>query len=219
MLALRSLAAATPEALKSVYRNVKPTYLPDDARLLRRHVALDLIKRRRRRSPRHADDRIEHARLYMGGLLSMPHEGYGQIAFAHGIEPRSPFSDRRMIEFGIRMPRSAKVCNGWYKLLARRSLAGILPEEVRWRRDVTMHPGGEFRRHFAEQLARDAPGVWNLHTIGDRMDRWVDRESLDHAWREFEREPDGLKVGPLLTLAANAHWLGSHGRAELAMEA
>jgi asparagine synthase (glutamine-hydrolysing) len=219
MLLMRSLAAAAPESAKRIYRSMRAPYLPADARLLHRRLALDLVAKRRGGKPRPGDDRLEHARLYIGGLLPLAHEGYGQIAFAHGIEPRSPFSDRRMIEFAIRLPREAKLCNGWYKLLARKGMAGILPEEVRWRRDLTMHPGGEFRSRFAAELARRAPDVWNPHVIGDRMNRWVDRESLCRAWREFESDPDPLMAWPLLTLAANAQWLGSRDRARLATEA
>lgn len=216
---MRTLAAAAPEAIKRIYRRARPVHLPEDALLLHRDVALGLVARRRVRRSRARDDRVEHARLYTTGLISAAHEGYAQVAFAHGIEPRSPYSDRRMIEFGIRMPRAAKLCNGWYKRLAREALAGVLPDEVRWRRDVTMHPGGEFRRRFAQELARIAPAVWNRRTIEDRMNRWIDAESLGRAWRDFDANPSALKAGPLLTLVASAQWLGDPSRAFLSTEA
>jgi asparagine synthase (glutamine-hydrolysing) len=218
-LAMRTLAVAAPEALKRIYRRMRPPGMTADARLLHPRLAEDLYARRGKRRPRSGDDRVEHAQLFVGGLLPFAHEGYSEIAFAHGIEPRSPFSDRRMIEFGIRLPRFAKLCSGWYKGLARRSMAGVLPEEVRWRRDLTMHPGGEFRTRLAAELASRAPDVWSPRFIGARMDRWLDRESLDRMWREFEASADPLTAWHLLALAANAQWLGSPERAGFATEA
>ena len=209
LLAARTLAAAAPPPVRALYRRVRPTYLSSDARLLRRDLALGLVAKWRVRERRSDDDRLEHAKLFTSGLLSMPHEGYGQIALANGIEPRSPFSDRRMIELAIRMPREAKLCLGWYKLLLRKAMAGILPEEVRWRRDLTMHPGGQFRDRFAAELARRAPQVWNRHVIEDRMNRWVDPAGLARAWRTYEKAPEPMAAMDLLTLVVNAHWLGS----------
>jgi asparagine synthase (glutamine-hydrolysing) len=207
MLALRSAAAATPKPLRALYRKIKGTPLPNDAQLLRREIALDLVQRRRRREPALVDDRAAHAALFTTGLLSMPHEGYGQIALARGIEPRSPFSDRRMIEFAVRLPREAKITSGWFKRLAREALGGILPEPVRWRRDATMHPGWQFRSRLARELAQGAQGVWNRREVGDRMKRWVDRGSLERAWSEWQGR--GAWSQELITLVAYAQWLDS----------
>jgi hypothetical protein len=55
------------------------------------------------------NDQVEHSRLFTSGLLSFGHEVYGQIALSKGVEPRSPYSDRRMIEFAIQMPLKAKL--------------------------------------------------------------------------------------------------------------
>jgi asparagine synthase (glutamine-hydrolysing) len=205
----RCVSAALPEFAKKAYRAARPVRIPDDARLVHRHLLLELIARWRRDRSRSEDDRVEQASLFTCGLLPMAHEGYGQVAFAHGIEPRSPYSDRRMIEFGIRLPRFAKICDGWYKALTRRAMAGILPDEVRWRRDLTVHPGGQFRKRFAAELASHAPRVWSREFIEDRMGRWVDARSLEREWSDFEGKPDPVTAWLLLNLVANAQWLGS----------
>ena len=215
----RSLSLLAPEALKRAYRGLRRAELPVDAQLLHRRLAEELYARRAKSNANPGDERVDHAQLFVGGMVPIAHEGYSQIAFAHGIEPRSPFSDRRMIEFAVRLPRFAKLSSGWYKALARRGTAGILPDEVRWRRDVTMHPGGEFRTRFAAELASHAPDVWNSQFIGARMDRWLDRRCLDRVWREFEAKADPLMAWHLLSLVANAQWLGSPDRAGLATEA
>lgn len=87
------------------------------------------------------NDQVAHARYFTTGLNSFGHETYGPLAFAHGVEPRSPFSDRRLIEFGIRMPLAAKLALPWYKHLIRGGTTGVLPESVRWRLDIGNHPG------------------------------------------------------------------------------
>jgi asparagine synthetase B (glutamine-hydrolysing) len=218
-LLLRMLVLLAPEALKRVYRGLRTRELPVEAKLLHRALAQDLYARRGGRKPRARDDLVEHAQVFIGGLVPVAYECYNQVAFAHGIEPRSPFADRRMIEFAVTLPRFAKLTSGWYKALARNGMAGILPEEVRWRRDLTMHPGGEFRSRFAAELARRAPDVWNSGYIGARMNRWLDRQSLDRVWRESEAKPDPLMAWLLLSLVSNAQWLASPDRAALNMEA
>jgi len=54
----------------------------------------------------------------------------------YSIEARTPFADhRRLIEFAFQVPGNYKIHNGWSKYLLRQAMAGILPEEVRWRKD------------------------------------------------------------------------------------
>ncbi len=101
-------------------------------------------------------------------MLSFAHEVYGQIALSRGVEPRSPLSDRRMLEFAIRMPVQAKLGAPWYKHLMRISMAGILPEAVRWRQDVGNHPGWKFHEQLIRALARDRPDIWNPGHIAQR---------------------------------------------------
>ena len=209
MLALRALAAAAPAPAKRLYRRLRPRGLPVDVRWLRPEVAQALIDRHPPQPPLAEDDRASHARLYMSGLLSFAHEGYGQIALGMGMEPRSPFSDRRVIEFALRMPREAKLCSGWYKGLMRRSMARVLPDAVRWRRDITMHPGGRFRSRLVATLAANAPHVWNPRRVEDRMGRWVDGRQLSSAWREYEERREPSQAWSLLTLVVNSEWLGA----------
>jgi len=208
-LAMRALTAAAPAAAKRLYRRVRPRPLPDDAKWFRPEVVTELMQRHARDSVIALDDRAAHARSFTRGPLSFAHEGYGQVALGLGIEPRSPFSDRRVIEFALRLPREAKLCNGWYKELLRRSMAGVLPEDVRWRRDVTMHPGGQFRSHFAAALAANAPHVWNRRLVEDRMDQWIDRVQLRKAWDEYERHPEPSLAWSLITLVVSSQWLGA----------
>lgn len=85
---------------------------------------------------KHENDQKIHAQDFKTGSLSFAHEISGQIALSQGLEPRSPYSDRRMIEFAIQMPLEAKLSMPWYKHLLRKSMINVLPEDVRWRRQL-----------------------------------------------------------------------------------
>lgn len=56
-------------------------------------------------------------------------------SMAHSVESRLPFLDLRLVEFVFGFPGGIKIKDGFTKALLRNSLAGILPEEVRLRKD------------------------------------------------------------------------------------
>lgn len=51
------------------------------------------------------------------------------------IESRVPFLDHRLVEFGFSLSENDKVHDSWTKYMLRESLAGILPEAIRLRKD------------------------------------------------------------------------------------
>jgi asparagine synthase (glutamine-hydrolysing) len=218
-MALRKLA---PQGLRAHYRRLRDRYgrLDEDVKLLHRPLARSLLARRRlerrrdlgRASP--ATDQSGHARNFTTGLLPFAHEVNGQLALSIGVEPRSPFSDRRIIEFAIRMPLEAKLCAPWYKFLLRKSMAGILPENVRWRRRSEGHPSDVFHDAFIEKLARGGEGIWNPNNVNDVLARWVDPSSLRRAQRKYDRDHDSEVGYNLLRCAVLARWLAARGLAD-----
>jgi asparagine synthase (glutamine-hydrolysing) len=56
-------------------------------------------------------------------------------AMAHSIESRVPFLDYRLVEFCFALPAEQKIKDGVTKVILRRAMAGILPEDVRLRQD------------------------------------------------------------------------------------
>lgn len=54
---------------------------------------------------------------------------------AWSIESRVPFLDYRLVEFLAGLPDSFKLRRGWTKLVFREAMRGVLPEDVRARRD------------------------------------------------------------------------------------
>ena len=210
----RKLAAAVaPEAARALYRRMRDREPPRGrAGLLHRSLAAPFLAAKRaqreRSRPRRGDDRAEHARNFTSGLLSFAHEVSGQVALSRGVEPRSPFSDRRVIELAVSMPVEAKLSASWYKPLLRRSMRGILPDEVRWRREVGWHPGGDFQRRLIEQMEAGAPRFWNRQTLERKLGRWIDPTLLQAAWNDPRgRSVEGGVGSDLLACAILARWL------------
>lgn len=56
-------------------------------------------------------------------------------SMGNSIESRLPFMDHRVVEFGLALPETAKLGNGFGKLILRRALAGMIPDRIRLNRD------------------------------------------------------------------------------------
>lgn len=224
-MAWRVLAAAAPEGLRAVYRNFRnkreisgtsPKEMPgDNLRRLHRETASQFLaakhsqRKKEQGRIKPGNDQSDHARNFTSGMLSFAHEVNGQIALSKGVEPRSPFSDRRMIEFAIQMPIEAKLFAPWYKHVLRKSMGDVLPEDVRWRRDIGGHPGWKFHEQFICEIAQGAPYIWNLPHIASILKKWVDTTSLIRAWGEYEISADYDTGFNLFTLAILAQWMAT----------
>ena len=67
------------------------------------------------------------------GLLQSALELADKAACAFSVSPSYPFCDRRLMEFCLAIPPEQKFSNGWTRLIARRALAGILPDALQTR--------------------------------------------------------------------------------------
>lgn len=56
-------------------------------------------------------------------------------SMGNSIESRLPFLDQRVVEFGIALPERMKLRHGFGKWLLRSSMAGRIPESIRFSRD------------------------------------------------------------------------------------
>ena len=68
-------------------------------------------------------------------FLAVANDRYDRAAALYGIESRSPFQDRRLVEFLAGLPWEQRVRNGWTKYVLRASLDGIVPDPIRWRHE------------------------------------------------------------------------------------
>jgi len=75
-----------------------------------------------------------HKRTFDMGLRSLlRYEDKNSSAFS--LEARVPFLDYRLVEFIFGLPLDQKMRNGWSKVILRNSMKGIIPENIRLRRD------------------------------------------------------------------------------------
>jgi asparagine synthase (glutamine-hydrolysing) len=215
---IRSLAAVAPPSVRAVYRRLreKRRVLHDDLALLRREKVIPWLSEKRRQARQEevaiqlGNDQAAHARSFTSGLLSFAHEVYGQIAFASGVEPRSPFSDRRMIEFAIQMPVAAKLGVPWYKNLMREATAEVLPETVCRRCDIGNHPGWKAYERLISKTAESRPEIWNPEYLSGRLSQWVIDERLGREWAIDERNPVYDKKYRWFIMILLARWLDVH---------
>ena len=80
-------------------------------------------------------------------------ERYDRVAASCAIECRDPFMDRRVLEFLLRVPGPLLQRDGWRKLILRRALRGLLPEQIVRRRGKE-HVGWQFAEKLAQRFPR-----------------------------------------------------------------
>ena len=76
----------------------------------------------------------DHWRNITGGIHQAVNEMDNIAAAAFFIEPRSPFFDKRLVEFCLALPGDQKVRHGWTRWIMRSALRNALPRKIRCRR-------------------------------------------------------------------------------------
>ncbi|MDP2163236.1 MAG: asparagine synthase-related protein [Hydrogenophaga sp.] len=212
-----ALANAMPDALRAWVRQRRDERQLGAGTLkaLQPNVALPYLASKRTAAymagdrQQAANDQAAHARNFTGGLISFAHETYGPLALARGVEPRSPFSDRRMIEFAIRMPLAAKLAIPWYKQVLRSGSAGMLPTSVCWRSDIGSHPGWTFFDRLTRNIAEQAPAAWDTPTVATALEKWANPAEVHAGWSRFCQTGQydaGVRAYGLLMLS---RWMAS----------
>jgi asparagine synthase (glutamine-hydrolysing) len=60
---------------------------------------------------------------------------FDRTSMAHGVEIRNAFLDWRIVRYAFSLPDDSKIGGGYSKRIVREAMRGIVPEEVRTRRD------------------------------------------------------------------------------------
>jgi asparagine synthase (glutamine-hydrolysing) len=140
--------------------------------------------------------REDQWRSLTSGLFVLVLELSDRCAAAFAIEARHPFMDKRLIEFCLALPPEQKLHQGWSRIVMRRALADVLPEQVRWRggkTDMTqnfIHGFLTFDRELLEEVI--------LHKVGN-IEEYVDTHLLRETYhRSISSEK--VKTTDLMTL-------------------
>lgn len=77
--------------------------------------------------------RESHYRSLNSGQIPYTLELADKACSAFGMEGRYPFFDRRLMELCLALPPEQKLNEGWTRVVMRRAMTGVLPQEVQWR--------------------------------------------------------------------------------------
>jgi asparagine synthase (glutamine-hydrolysing) len=136
-----------------------------------------------------------------------------RIAADHtGIEVRLPFLDRRVIDFLLTVPARVRFRDGLIKWVLRESMAGILPEEVRWRTSLAWF--SELQHRGLRDRARSR--VLDL-LAGSRVVRsgLAPGDALRAEWEAYWSSTDRLAAPPhrLIGFLCAESWLRARDEA------
>lgn len=146
-----------------------------------------------------------HCQTLKSGAIPMAMEILDRSKGAHGVEARFPYLDRRLVEFCVSLPAEQKLLDAWPRSIARRALAGTLPEQIRWRSskgDISHN-----LRHVLLETNRDQLES-ALFSDTHVLNPYVDMERLREAFRGCSAGMGNLNELGWLQLAASlACWL------------
>jgi asparagine synthase (glutamine-hydrolysing) len=217
---LRVVAAITPASLRSRYRRLRQRHASRNAglellqpcksgpwlseRLLQRQKVETILRR--------GTDQAEHAACFTSGLLSFGHETYGQLAFANGVEPRSPFSDRRVVELAVRMPVQMKLGAPWYKYLLRKVATNVLPESVVWRSDLGNHPGWKAYERLIRELEVTSGAILSPKCDDALLIKLLDHKGFHQVFERYVKDKSYESGYLFYVLTMLNCWLAAHPR-------
>ena len=151
-----------------------------------------------------------HAERLGWGVLPFTLEVADRAAAAHGIEPRFPFFDKRLVEFCLAIPPTQKIHNGWTRWVMRRAMNNSLPVKVQWRSgksDLSPNFHNGLRRYERDRISR------TLREETDLIEPYVDVALLQRTYQRFladgsMSDSDVLSIWKPVTLAL---WLKHAG--------
>ena len=122
------------------------------------------------------------------------------------VDGRSPFFDRRIIEFSFAIPEEQRGREKRTKIVLRNAMRGLLPETIR-NRPCKAEFGHTFRQALAGSEARRSFGFLTLGKIG-----WVDPDAVRWMYdRAMTAHSFGRRAGnmwPLWVIFATEMWAG-----------
>jgi asparagine synthase (glutamine-hydrolysing) len=70
-------------------------------------------------------------RMFHSTVLPTILRNFDRASMAHGVEVRMPFMDWRLVTYTMALPEASKSSDGYTKMIARRAMAGQMPESIR----------------------------------------------------------------------------------------
>ncbi len=133
---------------------------------------------------------------------TITHELDNQFEAHHGMEGRSPFCDRRIIEFSFAIPEEQRWRNDQTKYVLRQAMRGMIPDSIRLRRTK-----GDFTYLAGECFARQSAGE-TFQSLRLAADGYVDANAVRKLYRRY-LQGDQSTVTPLWAILAVERWLNA----------
>ncbi len=161
---------------------------------------LDMIKERVPASLNH----ILHG--YITGLKLKTLLRYAdRNSMRFSVESRTPFADDvNLIEFAFQIPSVYKIHNGWSKYLLRQAARGLLPEEIRQRKDKIGFATPEYR------WLNETKDALKAYVTGD-MREFVDAERMVRDWDHLVKNQSQSGITHLWRFINFAVWKKVYG--------
>jgi asparagine synthase (glutamine-hydrolysing) len=150
--------------------------------------------------------REDQWRSLTSGLFTIMLEQLDRSAAAFALEARHPFIDKRLVEFCLALPPEQKLHQGWGRMVMRRAMAKVLPEQVQWRAGKT-----DMTPNFVYGLLTFDRSLLDEVILHDSViiERYVNIKALREVYRRMTTQPnvhadDAITVWRIVTLA---RWL------------
>jgi len=170
-----------PDQLRTIYRMVRrrsqALWNPDSVirpDFIERIGLADRMRQHDQRAPKGSGSlaRLKHWQELTNGIIPRMFEEANRAAAYLNICPRYPFLDRRMVEFALALPPRQKLQKGWPRFILRQAMAGVLPEDIRWRASKS-NISANFVRGVLEESKLsgflDQAEKGNVGALGDYM--------------------------------------------------
>lgn len=110
----------------------------------------------------------------------LQYEDRNSMAFS--LEGRTPFVDYRLIKFAFGQASDARLIDGWTKWIVRKSMDGVVPPEILWRRDKVGFETPEPR--LLSELAQRRPDLFKQDSP---LGQWFDMDAVRERWKAMSR--------------------------------
>ncbi len=139
-----------------------------------------------------------HHRTITGCVQPFALEVYDRTAAAFSIELAHPFWDKRLVEFSLSLPGELKLDRGWSRMVLRRAMRDVVPENVIWRKSkVDFTPNV---RHALMTLQKDQTERLILDGHLEVVSDYVETEFVRDAYLRLRTSKDDRWRSDLFTV-------------------
>ena len=146
--------------------------------------------------------RRRQRRSLLAGMLTASLETTDLVGAGFGVEPRYPFTDKRLVEFSLAMPPSQQLRNGWTRSIIRRSLSDLLPTHIQSRPWKT-----GMNAAFKNSLDLERNSLDRMVANLDELARYLDPDKLRAIYQRFPENADIVDTRVLFRALSLRNWL------------